>query len=589
MADRFDPYLHWLGIRDPERPPNHYRLLGVALFEDDPDVLTNAADRQMSHVRTFQTGRHSAESQKLLNELAGAKVCLLNAAKKAAYDAKLRAEQARGAPAPPRAPLPVEPPAPPPIEPPPAGDAASTAGPSGVLLVTPIPTPAPRPPKAIAPAPRSSSSVALLLALLGVLVLLVLGLIFLLRNVDALREKLTESLGIPTASPDNEEVRAPDREPPSKPETQPRPTPAKPQAEVKPPAGAKLPAEPQAKPEPKPEPKPQPRPEPRPEPKPKPEPARPEPAAAGHAGVVPGQHPPPGDARLEVPAADAQSAALKVIRELFQERYAAREREQRRAFARFLQQKAADTRDNPAARYVLYLEARDMAVAAGDAGLLLGVLQDLGRQYRLDRHEMVVDTLIKAAKRPRDSPSNQSLARLALETARGEMAKENYDSATLLCEAAKEMARKAGDGATVKQIVSLLKDVTERKQALAAFLELPAEKRSGEDSGDPQVNWIAARYYCLVKGDWPRGLALVLRSDEAGLRDAAQSELAHPPVSTAQMVAAGDHWYDASRTADELGRRFARGRAIYWYQRTVHSVSGLTRSKVERRLAELSK
>ena len=196
---------------------------------------------------------------------------------------------------------------------------------------------------------------------------------------------------------------------------------------------------------------------------------------------------PPADARLEVPAADAQSAALKVIRELFQERYAAGSGIQKRAFARFLRQKAADTHDNPAARYVLYLEARDMAVAAGDANLLLGVLQDLGRQYRLDWHEMAVDTLVKAAKRPRDSLSNQSLARLALETARGEMAKEDYDSATLLGEAAKEMARKAGDGATVKQIVSLLKDVTERKQALAAFLDLPAEKRSGNDSGDPQV------------------------------------------------------------------------------------------------------
>ena len=148
-----------------------------------------------------------------------------------------------------------------------------------------------------------------------------------------------------------------------------------------------------------------------------------------------------------MPAADAQSAALKVIRELFQERYAAaRERDQKRAFARFLRQKAADTHDNPAARYMLYLEARDMAVATGDAGLLQGVLQDLGRQYRLDWHEMAVDTLVKAAKRPRDSLSNQSLARLALETARGEMAKEDYDSATLLGEAAKEMARKAGDG-----------------------------------------------------------------------------------------------------------------------------------------------
>ena len=112
MSEPFDPYLHWLGIRDPNRPPNHYRLLGVDLFENDGDVLANAADRQMAHVRTFQAGKHSAESQRLLNELAAAKVCLLNAAKKAEYDAALLAQQSRLLP-----PL-VAPPPPPPPPPP---------------------------------------------------------------------------------------------------------------------------------------------------------------------------------------------------------------------------------------------------------------------------------------------------------------------------------------------------------------------------------------------------------------------------------------------------------------------------------------
>jgi len=90
MAEGFDPYLSWLGIRDPRRPPNHYALLGLALFEDDPEVIAHAADRQMAHVRTFQTGPRSAESQRILNELAAAKICLLNPAKKQAYDAALR-------------------------------------------------------------------------------------------------------------------------------------------------------------------------------------------------------------------------------------------------------------------------------------------------------------------------------------------------------------------------------------------------------------------------------------------------------------------------------------------------------------------
>jgi hypothetical protein len=90
MADSFDPYLRWLGIRDPQRPPNHYRLLGVDLFESDSDVIAVAADRQMAHVRTFQTGQLAELSQQLLNELAAARICLLKPEKKAAYDAQLK-------------------------------------------------------------------------------------------------------------------------------------------------------------------------------------------------------------------------------------------------------------------------------------------------------------------------------------------------------------------------------------------------------------------------------------------------------------------------------------------------------------------
>ncbi len=86
----FDPYRKWLGIPPKSQPPNHYRLLGIGLFESDQDVISNAADRQMSHVRTFQSGKYSELSQRILNELSAARICLLDAKKCAAYDAKLR-------------------------------------------------------------------------------------------------------------------------------------------------------------------------------------------------------------------------------------------------------------------------------------------------------------------------------------------------------------------------------------------------------------------------------------------------------------------------------------------------------------------
>ena len=92
---QFDPLYKWLGIPPSEQPVNHYRLLGVVMFESDADVIAAAADRQMAHVKSFAMGRYASESQQLLNELARARVCLLNVERKAAYDQRLRGEKHR--------------------------------------------------------------------------------------------------------------------------------------------------------------------------------------------------------------------------------------------------------------------------------------------------------------------------------------------------------------------------------------------------------------------------------------------------------------------------------------------------------------
>ena len=91
MPDAFDPYFKWLGIPKADQPPHGYRLLGIELFESDADVISNAADGRMAQIKSFQSGKFAAVSQKLLNEIAAAKVCLLNPQKKAEYDRRLRA------------------------------------------------------------------------------------------------------------------------------------------------------------------------------------------------------------------------------------------------------------------------------------------------------------------------------------------------------------------------------------------------------------------------------------------------------------------------------------------------------------------
>ena len=102
MASEFDAYHKWLGIPPEETAagrPNHYRLLGIGLLESDPDVIEHAADQRMTHLRSLQAGKHAALSQKLLNEVAAARVCLLDPVRRAAYDEQLRRQLAPSQPA----------------------------------------------------------------------------------------------------------------------------------------------------------------------------------------------------------------------------------------------------------------------------------------------------------------------------------------------------------------------------------------------------------------------------------------------------------------------------------------------------------
>ncbi|MFP6613040.1 MAG: hypothetical protein VB835_12085 [Pirellulales bacterium] len=129
MADDFDPYFKWLAIPPDEQPPHHYRLLGIPRFVDDPDVIEHAADQRMMLMKSVQTGEHAEWSQRLLDEIARAKRCLLTPQDKSVYDFQLRQNLAsgQGVHASDVLPPPMFPPPPPGSSPPPVELAAADA------------------------------------------------------------------------------------------------------------------------------------------------------------------------------------------------------------------------------------------------------------------------------------------------------------------------------------------------------------------------------------------------------------------------------------------------------------------------------
>jgi hypothetical protein len=97
FAPSFDPYREWLGIEPHEQPADFYRLLGVARFEPEAGRIAAAADQRMALVRSFQMGPRGDYTQRLLNELAAARVTLLTPQSRAAYDAALAQHQSPAA------------------------------------------------------------------------------------------------------------------------------------------------------------------------------------------------------------------------------------------------------------------------------------------------------------------------------------------------------------------------------------------------------------------------------------------------------------------------------------------------------------
>ncbi|MFO0870908.1 MAG: hypothetical protein U0935_18425 [Pirellulales bacterium] len=162
--DSFDPYWQWLQIPPHERPVDHYRLLGLPRFEANSQRIEAAADERMNLVRSFQSGPRVAYTQKLLNELSTARLCLLNAQAKATYDAVLRGRQALGATAPIGAPVPspVLPPSSAPTIPSlPVGWAPGVPAPPAAYPATPPwPQPQPAAPVALPALPGAAGAAA---------------------------------------------------------------------------------------------------------------------------------------------------------------------------------------------------------------------------------------------------------------------------------------------------------------------------------------------------------------------------------------------------------------------------------------------
>jgi hypothetical protein len=640
--DSFDPYQQWLGISRREQPPNRYRLIGVGVFEFDPEVIRESADRQIENVRKHGRGPQGGLASKLLSELRDTRDCLLNAKRKADYDRELRQQLGMHDPQAPEAedielelvePTPKRGPSRPPV----AEDDIE------LELVEPMPKRAPprsRPaaeddvelelvepvPKRVSPPSRSAASAPPPMP-----------------PVDEISE--LNDLRAPRPATKVKSSPAPSVRPAPKPMSLDAPDDedqsleaAMDESSAGPPrrrrskgplptligaVGGGLSAcliayffwpqlvalrnggqpvvvehrterhspprttERREKPR-RPEPVEEPSEPSFPKLRPRPAAPRPERSMEGEMegeppAEMPEAAPPPrptGPRRPVLNEQETQEAVLQVRRR-FRDEYRGNSTDDQTALALVLVDQARKAQDDPKLRYGLLLEARKAAIAAGHAELVVKSIDDLAAEFDVDPLALKIEGLGDAMKHVKDEDDRHAFIDAAFRTIDAAVAANEYAAASQVAGFAQNVATKLRDNETRKQVA---KRVTQL-QAYETHLKdvKTAQETIATAPDDAGANTVIGKHLCLYEDKWDQGLPMLARGSDEKLAAAAKQELADP-TEVAPQIAAGDFWWDFAQTEVGLPRRGALSRAAHWYTKSGEQATGINKIKIDKRL-----
>ncbi len=578
MSERFDPYHEWLGIPASEQPPHHYRILGIPPFEENPTVIENAADRQMAHLRRFQVGQHVAESQRLLNEIAAAKLCLLTPKKKGMYDRVLRENLLPSSQF---------------VVPPPicrnlqsnigfADRAEADSLDPELLAILKKPTSGATPPEPVSREKKSLTNRLLRIGAEGLIVMAVgaIGLWWAVGHGRKASDRRVVKAGNPVTSaalPHEDIAKSPEpskKETPVLATTKPNEDPApidlkaeiskaelpKSSQDTMPPvtppqvdktAESHLEAKPDTKPEPKREPKPE-------EEKP---------------------------TRQAVPPKSVQQEIAAKVQEVYKTAEA-RTPEEQIKLAKHLAE-IAETATKPEDQFGLLCKAAELAGGAGDTTLMFQMVDRLGGQFELDALSVKRKLLAKLAAGAKDAARIKSLVEGASAAIDEALAEDRFDMALELVNVANQVCQKHEGMPFRSKVPPLRKKIQEQKQLAEKIVKVLEALESNPD--DAAANSTAGKLYCFAKGDWGKGLPYLAKGSDENLKTSALQETNSPPGDADEEVKLGDTWWNVGQAAKGKDRAAILFHAGTWYQQAQPNLPpGLDKARVDKRLEEIA-
>ena len=251
------------------------------------------------------------------------------------------------------------------------------------------------------------------------------------------------------------------------------------------------------------------------------------------------------DERLAVPSVDDQAKAEKLIRQLFLREFGTRTRAGMQALAGKLLDQAAETKDDPTAKYVLYREAAILAAKAIDLDLAEKAAGELTKQYAVSGASIRAMVIETAAPQFTGADLSRILAEHALAAVAEGFENDDYDAVARLLKVAEPAARTARSVPLISAVSARTKEVETLKAEFDRVKKVLALLQTKPD--DPEANLAAGKYFCFRKGAWDKGLPHLTKGSDAKLKELATKDLAKPAEAPAQLEQGEVGWLSAPR------------------------------------------
>ena len=289
--------------------------------------------------------------------------------------------------------------------------------------------------------------------------------------------------------------------------------------------------------------------------------------------------------RLPVPEAAAREKALVTIRDVFKSELAkAKTPAELSALSEKLAKTAAETKDDPVARFVLWQLAVEQATKAGDLKTAFAAIDDMTANYELDDLTVKSRTFVGLVPQLTSKTFRDPLVSASGLIGRA-VGADRYDIAKAISEQTNALAQKFGDPALKKELLAQKAEVERLEKAYA---DVPAASKTLETNvTDPAANILVGKYQ-IEKGNWEAALSYLALSGDPQYKDIAAKELAQPKEA-AERLAIADGWW----TVAEADKTPLKGRlkvhAAELYTVLLPDATGLTKGKIEIHLADVAK